>query len=215
MGKQEVGQVLGALARLTAATVRRLQSSRSLLVPCIATLPLGLQPSIADELAPPAAANSVVVTLPVTAQGSWQVIQLPLNWRRKYLKEPWPREVAIALMTPTAAEIGADNAPCGPPQSVVLIATSDAGRTRTKTLLKGEFCSSRWQPPPGMSWASGPRIAIESIAVDIAPNGGLVITYMIKRDVGHSDTPASNSAQRGSWKETLLVAQIQGIVEAR
>lgn len=215
MGKQENRQVLGALARLTAATVNRSRSLPSLLVAgLMALLPLSYRPANAGDQAATPAENPVAVTLPVTVHGSWQVIQLPLNWRHKYLKEPRPREVAVALMGPSSADIGADNAPCGPPQSTVLIATNDSGRTRTKILHKGEYCSSRWHPPAGLRWAVGPRVAIESIAVAMRPDGGLDITYMMKRDVGHSDDPTSNSEQHGSWKDTLPLAHIQAFVDA-
>jgi hypothetical protein len=158
--------------------------------------------------------NPVAPTLPVTAHGSWQIIQLPLNWRRRYLREPLPREVAVALMAPSVADIGADNAPCNPPQSVVLIASSDSGRTRTKIVHKGEYCSSHWHAPAGLSWAVGPRIGIESIAVVIAPNGDLNITYVMKRDVGHTDDPTGNPEQHGTWKDTVPLAQIQDLVDA-
>ena len=65
-----------------------------------------------------------------------------------------------------------------------------------------------------MNWAVGPRIAIESIAVTIRPDGGLDITYAMKRDAGHTDDPASNSERRGSWKDTLPLSQIQAFVNA-
>jgi hypothetical protein len=216
MGKQEHRQVLGPRARLTASTVALLRLRSRLLVPrLMAVLLLGHCAASAADQASTVADNPEAVTLPVTVHGSWQVIQLPLNWRRKYLKEPRPREVAVALMGPSAADIGADNAPCGPPQSVVLIATNDSGRTRTKVLHKGEYCSSHWHPPVGLSWAVGPRIAIESVAVAIRANGDLDITYMMKRDVGHSDDPSSNSELHGNWKDTLPLAQIQRLVDAR
>jgi hypothetical protein len=183
------------------------------LVPALLALLLLSHRSAGDQRSG-AAENPVAPTLPVTAQGSWQVIQLPLNWRRKYLKEPLPREVAVALMAPSVADIVADNAPCNPPPSVVLIASSDSGLIRTKVLHKGEYCSSHWHPPVGLSWATGPRIALESIAVAIAPNGDLDISYTMKRDVGHADDPTANSEQHGSWKDRLPLAQIQGLVSS-
>jgi hypothetical protein len=168
----------------------------------------------AGDQRPAAAENPLAATLPVTAQGSWQVIELPLNWRRKHLKEPMPREVVVALMAPSLADIVADNAPCNPPPSVVLIASSDAGVIRTKVLHKGEYCSSHWHPPVALSWATGPRIALESIAVALAPNGDLDISYTMKREVGHSDDPSANSEQHGSWRDRLPLAQIQGLVSS-
>lgn len=214
MGEQENRQVLGALSRLTVGTVNRLRSRPNLLISgLMALLLLSHRPANAGDQAATPAENPAAVTLPVTVHGSWQVIQLPLNWRRKFLREPRPREVAVALIGPSSVDIGADNAPCGPPQSVVLVATNDAGRTRARILHKGEYCSSRWHPPAGLSWAVGPRIAIESIAVAIRPDGGLDITYMMKRDVGHSDDPTSNSEQHGSWKDTLPLAQMQAFVD--
>lgn len=216
MGKQEGWQVLGPFPRLTAAKLTRARSwlewcASGLLL--VVFLPLSDWSAHAEDLAGASAENSGGVVLPVAIQGTWQVIQLPLNWRRKFLKEPRPREIAVALLGPTPEEIGADNAPCGPPQSVKLIATDDSGRTRTKVLFNGDYCSSHWHAPANLSWAVGPRIAVESIAVALAPNGNLDVMYRMKRDVGHSDDPSTNTEQHGTWQETLSLQQIQHFID--
>ena len=216
MGKQEVWKVLGSFARLKPPRVD---------FPCRwGKLPLwwalvsaGLlcATSVCGEPAPENGSDKRAgYVLPVDAEGHWQVIELPINWMRKFLKETKAREISVALLGPDPEEIGADNAPCGPRQSVQLIATGRNGQSRAEVLLNGAFCSREWRPAAGLEWAAGPNIKIVAISVVVAPEGDLTLTYHIEKSSGgHSDTAGSDKPQIGSWTQSISLKEIQELAK--
>ena len=152
-------------------------------------------------------------TLPVDAEGTWQVIELPINWMRKFLKETKAREVSVALLSPDPSEVGADNAPCGPRQSVQLIATGRTGQSRSKVLMDGAFCSREWHPAAGLEWATGPYVKIVAISVVVAPDGNLTLTYRLERSEARRGAPGSIEPRSGSWSQGIPLEEIQQLIK--
>jgi hypothetical protein len=149
----------------------------------------------------------------VDASGDWQVIELPVNWMRRYFKDSKAREVSVALLGPNPQEIGADNAPCGPRQSVQLIATGQTGKSQTAVLLDGAFCSQEWHPPAGLEWATGAHLRIMGISVAVTPEGNLTLTYRVaRRDSPHGAAGESDPQRTGNWDRRISLKEIQELI---
>ena len=80
-------------------------------------------------------------TLLPTAEGSWQVFDLPLGWAAHFLGEPYPLRAYISLAPVDPADIEGDpGSPCPAPQRIVLgVVEADQAR-RERTLACLEVC---------------------------------------------------------------------------